>query len=348
LSRAGYNVTLVATYSKDEEVNGVKIVSLEKPKNRINRIFRLSIEAYLKALKQNADVYHFHDPELLPMVVFLKIVSRKKIIYDVHEDYGKQVLSKPYLPKITRIPISRLINGIEYLSTKVIDGIATATDDILKKFSYHPNAVSIKNYPVLSYFDHDNDSLNAERENDKTFNLVYSGNISRERGLNEMVEALSYIDLPVKLSFIGSDDPDISELKKKNVKGLDKTEFLGWVEHKKVPQLLKQFDVGMACLHPMPNYITALPIKIFEYMASGIPVIASNFPILKEIVEGNNCGICVDPLNPGEIAKAVQFLIDNEEERIKMGSNGKKAVMEKYNWDNECRKLITFYELILS
>lgn len=101
-------------------------------------------------------------------------------------------------------------------------------------------------------------------------------------------------------------------------------------------------------MHPDPNYVESLPVKLFEYMAAGLPVIASNFPLWKEIVEGNECGLTVDPLNPKEIAETIEYLVKHPEERKRMGENGKRAVKEKYNWEQEAKKLLAVYERLLA
>ena len=162
-----------------------------------------------------------------------------------------------------------------------------------------------------------------------------------------MIQSLEHVNQPVKLSLYGNFSPNDYELKLVNLKGFRKVEYLGWVEHEKVAELLKDYDAGIVCLHPIPNYITALPIKLFEYMAAGLPVIASNFPLLREIVEGNNCGLCVNPLKPKQIAGALKYFIERPEESKKMGENGRKAVLEKYNWENENKKLSKLYHDIL-
>ena len=347
LAEAGYDVAVIAQHDRDEVVDGINVIALKKSKNRVDRMFGLTIQIFFRALKQKSDIYHFHDPELLPVGVLLKLFSRKKIVYDVHEDYGKQILSKPYLPKWSRRGISVMINLIEYSSTGFFDGIVTATDDILNKFRNHNTALSVKNYPVISYFKYERNNGKENSIHGKVFNLVYIGNISKERGLNETIQALAYIDTPLKLSFYGNCDPTDSEFNLNNLKGSEKVQFVGWMEHKEVVAKLSNYDAGIVCLHPLPNYITALPIKLFEYMAAGLPVIASNFPILREIVEGNKCGICVDPLNPEEIAKAIRYLIAFPEKRMKMGQNGKQAILEKYNWEKENDKLINLYNNLL-
>lgn len=95
------------------------------------------------------------------------------------------------------------------------------------------------------------------------------------------------------------------------------------------------------------NYLDSLPIKMFEYMSAGIPVVASNFPLWKEIIEKNRCGVCVDPLSPKDIAKAINFIVQNPQIAQKMGENGKRAILEKYNWQIEEQKLFNIYEGLL-
>lgn len=345
LVKASYDVMLIAQHDKNEVVDGVKIVALPKPKNRLHRMLTLPSKAFRLALKQKADIYHFHDPELLTIGILLKIFTRKKVIYDVHEDYAKQTLSKPYIPKIARKVVALLINLIEYISSKFFDGIVTATDDILKNFSYHKKAVSIKNFPILTNFS----DKRKNNSNPDILNLIYIGGLSKIRGITEMVRALELInpDKKVKLILYGKFDSTDYEIEVRKLKGFEKVEYLGWIGPKKIPGLLIGADMGMVCFLPKPNHINSMPNKLFEYMAAGIPVVASKFPLWKEIVEGNNCGICVDPTNPKEIADAIQWLIEHSEEAWQMGENGRKAVSERYNWENEGKKLLDLYERLL-
>ena len=115
-------------------------------------------------------------------------------------------------------------------------------------------------------------------------------------------------------------------------------------------QYLKSVDAGFILLKPNPNNIAAASRnnKLYEYMAAGLPVIASDFPLWKKIIEKNYCGICIDPSNPEKIAKAIEYLIKHPDEAKKMGGNGKKAVLEKYNWENESKKLLKVYKNLAS
>jgi len=342
--KVGYDITLIAQHKRNETVDGAKIIALPKAKNRVHRMFGLPLKASLLALKQKADICHFHDPELIPAGVFLKIMG-KKVIYDIHENYARQILSKPYLPKITRNAIACLTKTIEYISSNIFDGIITATDDILKNFTHHKKAVSIRNFPTLSTF------LYAKKFNDNesdVFNLIYIGGLDEIRGISQIIKGLELIDSngQFKLILCGKFYPTDYEKEVRGLKGFEKVEYLGWKDPHDIPEFLSRADVGIICFLPEPNHIKAMPNKLFEYMAAGLPVIASNFPLWKEIVEGNKCGICVDPLKPMEIAKAIKYLMEYPRIRKKMGENGRGAILEKFNWENESKKLLALYEVI--
>ena len=347
LAKAGYNVSLIAPGTKCKNKEGVRIVGISPSKG--GRVFRMTVTArrvFQAALKEDTHIYHFHDPELLGVGMLLKLFTGKKIIYDVHEDYCKQTLSKSYIPKILRKSIGFLIRIIEYLSSKIFEGIVTATDDILKNFSHHKRAVSIKNFPILSDFSIFRENRDKNKE---MFNLIYLGGIAEIRGITQIIRALEFIDsnIQLKLTLCGKFDSTNYELEITSLEGFKKVEYLGWMSPSDIPKFLRNFDAGIVCLHPISNYLTSLPIKLFEYMAAGLPVIASNFPLWKEIVEGNKCGICVDPLDLEAIADAIKYLLKHPKERKKMGNNGRCAVLQKYNWEKESGKLTNLYKALL-
>jgi len=343
LVKAGYDVTLIAQHDKDETVDGVKIIALYKPKNRLQRMLGLTPKVLSLSLKQNAEVYHFHDPELIPVGTILKTLG-KKVIYDVHEDYNKQILSKSYLPKITRNSIALITKAIENTASKFFDGIITATDNIQKNFSSHNKAISVRNFPILS------PSFSVKKFSDNDiFNLIYVGILFEIKGITQIIKALELVDSnkPLKLTMCGEFiQPEYME-KVRSLKGFEKVEHLGWVDSHAIPDLLRKADAGIVCFLPEPNYIKSMPIKLFEYMEASLPIIASNFPLWKKIVEGNKCGVCVDPLKPKNIAEAIEYLMEQPVLRKKMGKNGRQAVLEKYNWEKEAIKLLAVYENLI-
>lgn len=346
LTKAGFDVTLIAQHAKDETVESVKIISLQRHKNRFFRIFLLTMKAYKLAFKQKSYIYHFHDPELIIAGFLLKLFAKAKVIYDVHEDVPKQILSKYWLPKIARRPISILFNWFEKTITQKFDYIITATPDISKNFKNH-NVININNYIVIESSEFSENY--AFPKNKNYYSLIYIGGLHRVRGIKEILESLKFISprYNVKLKLAGG-FPDkrfkkeIIDLAKRS-----KVEFLGQIPVEEVVKELSKVDIGLVCLHPLRRFITSLPVKMFEYMAAGLPVIASNFPLWKKIIEGSNCGLTVSSLNPKEIAKAVEYLIEHPEEAREMGKNGRKAVIEKYNWESEGKKLVEAYKRLI-
>lgn len=340
LSRAGYSVALIVQHERDEVIEGINIISLPKPQNRFERIFCLTWKAFHIALRLRANIYHFHDPELLLVGLLLKIFTRAKVIYDVHEDVPQQILTKHWIPARFRRPVAMIFNLLEKRISGWLDAVVTATEGIAEKFG-KLDPVVVHNYPDLQMLP--NSSVPKEG-NQKV--LIYVGGISRLRGALEMVRALEYLSHieDLRLDLIGRFEPPDLEKEIRILPCYQRVRVLGWLPWAKAWQLAQGATAGLVMFHPIPNHEKSLPNKLFEYMAVGLPVIASNFPLWKEIVEGNECGICVDPLNPEAIAQAIEYLITHPKEAQRMGQNGRRTVEEKYNWNKESEKLLKLYK----
>ena len=126
--------------------------------------------------------------------------------------------------------------------------------------------------------------------------------------------------------------------------GIGKVIYTGKLNRKEVNELYGKARLGLVILLPAHNYVESLPIKMFEYMAAGLPFVASDFPLWKKIVEENNCGICVNPRDTNDVSEACRFLLDNPEKGQEMGCKGRELVMKKYNWNVEEEKLLEFYK----
>ncbi len=347
LVQAGYDVALIAQHTKTETVDGVKLVALPKSKSRVYRMFVLVLRTFWLALKQKAEIYHFHDPELLPIGVFLKLFARKKVIYDVHEDYNKQMLNKPYIPKIARKSISLLIKVIEYFSSRLFDGIVVAGEDIAEIFcdSYISNKlIVLRNVPSMEFVNACN--TNKEKLDNR---IIYVGGMSIERGIREMIEAINYVKNDIKLFLIGWFFTPQLEREMRRLAN-ERVQIIGRINYKEIPNFIKEAKIGLICLHPEPNNMACLSgrnNKLYEYMAGGLAIIGSNFPKWKEVIEGGNYGVTVNPKNPKDIALAIDNLLDNPELSKQMSENGLKAVHEKFNWDTEKEKLLWLYDKLL-
>jgi glycosyltransferase involved in cell wall biosynthesis len=337
----GYNVSLVVADGKRDEVkDGVSIFDVGATTGgRLSRMTKTCSRVFQKAKELDGDVYHIHDPELIPAGLKLKKLG-KKVIFDAHEDVPKQILSKSYLNKISKIILSKILEWYEYWSLPKFDYLIAATPFIRDKLlKINPNTVNINNFSLLNEF-------KILSQTQKKNAVAYIGGISEIRGIKEVILALSFTQ-NVRLNLAGSFSERIFKEKIKKYKNWSKVNTLGFLNRQQVSEVLAKSIAGIVTLYPVTNYITSLPVKMFEYMSAGLPVIASNFSLWREIIEGNECGICVDPLNPKAIGDAIQYLIDNPKKAEQMGKNGRKAVEQKYNWSIEEKKLLTLYKDLL-
>ena len=336
LSKAGYDVSVIVAGETNKTVENIKVYGVSRDSNsRFYRMFYTVKKVYKKAIEVDADIYHFHDPELLP--VGKKLIKKgKKVIYDTHEDLPLQILTKHWLPVIIRKPLSYFVEKIEKHYSKKLSAIIAATPIIRNRFlKYNSNTIDVCNYPIIEELG------NNVSWNKKENSICYIGSVFKERGIVELMKAIENTDVILELA--GSYSPESLKDELKSFNTWKKVHEYGYVGRNEIKNILSKSKAGMVTLLPKQSYMESLPIKMFEYMAAGIPVIASEFPLWKEIIEKYNCGLCVNPENPSEIEKAIETILANSEESEKMGINGVKAVKEVFNWKVEEEKLLKLY-----
>jgi len=330
-----YEVNLiVADGLGKEKKNNVSIYDVGVEKGRLGRILKTTKKVLAKAIELDSDIYHLHDPELIPIGLKLKKLG-KKVIFDAHEDLPKQVMAKHYLNSLTKKILSFTIAKAEIFALKKFDAVVGATPIIRDKFLDHKiKSVDVNNFPILN-------ELIAIEPSFKTPTICYIGLLYETRGIREIIQAVENLD--VKLIIAGKFFDKIFEDEIKSLKGWRKVDFRGFVSREEVKSILKESIAGLVTLHPTPSYIEAYPVKMFEYMSSGIGVIASDFPLYRKFMEESNCGVCINPLKVMAIEEAIDNMVKNLDETKKMGRRGKNIIKSKYNWQVEEQKLFKLY-----
>ncbi len=331
-----YKVFLIVADGKgNENKNNIEIIDVgAKTGGRISRMTRTVSKIFEKAKELDSDIYHLHDPELILIGLKLKMLG-KKVIFDAHEDLPKQVMAKHYLNHFVKVPLSKLIGYGEIFLLRKYDYIVGATPMIRDKFlSHNLQAIDINNFPIL-------DELIEIKPTYSTNAICYIGLLYDTRGIREIVQAVE--DLDVKLIVAGKFHDEAFAEEIKALRGWEKVDFRGFVDREGIKKILSESMAGLVTLHPTPSYLEAYPVKMFEYMSAGVPVIASNFPLYKQFVEENYCGICVNPLDVKAIKDAINTCTQDKEYVKQMGTNGKIVIVEKYNWTQEEKKLFQIY-----
>lgn len=344
LAQAGHEVYLVVADGLGDEVkSGVSIVDAGRPhSSRMKRMLYTAKRVFSKAVGVGADVYHFHDPELLPFALKIKKKRpRAKVFFDSHENYAHDIEDKSYIPALVRPIVAAVYRSYERYAVGKLDAVIAATPAIRKHFQdLGVYSIDINNFPFENEF-----SKPAAVE-EKMYDVAYIGAISRVRGVRFLVDA-SAVQPKKKIIMAGTIESNQFENELRGRPGWSNVEYIGQVDRSKIQEVLSSSRVAAVTFLPAANHVESQPNKMFEYMSGGIPVVASDFPLWKEIVEGNGCGICVDPRSPMQISSAIDKIAGDKEMARKMGENGRNAVLKKYNWRKESEKLLCFYDEFL-
>lgn len=338
LATNGHEVSLiVADDLGDELKGGVKIHDVGK--NNSGRLSRFTIttrKVYKKAIEIDADIYHFHDPELMPFGYLLKLKG-KKVIYDTHEDLPRQLLSKPYLGNVSKKVLSLLIEKLENFFSSRFSAVVTATpfirDRFLKLNSY---TIDINNFPLLGELFDSSSSVVKKNQ------VCYIGGITEIRGIECLINACEKINGTLVLA--GKFQNKFLEQRMKSLDGWKNVDYRGFINREEAKVVLSESKAGIVTFFAEPNHINSQPNKMFEYMSAQLPVICSDFKLWRSIVEVNNCGFCIKPDDSVQIAEKINLLLDDSDTVTTLGINGRKAVLKKFNWTIEENKLLKLYK----
>lgn len=338
LAAAGHEVHLIVADGLGDEIkHDVRLHDVgAKTGGRLSRMTGTVKRVYEKTLQLMPDVAHFHDPELIPAALRLQQAGIR-IVYDVHEDVPRQVLAKHWIPGVARPWVSRGVETLEDYAARRFDAIVAATPVIRERFARAGarRSIDVCNYPILAELVRDTPWSSRRNE------ACYLGGISRTRGIEPIIAALPDSDTRLNLAGIWS-EPDLKAALQREA-GWSRVNDLGVLDRTGVAEVLAASKIGLVTLLPTPSYVESLPIKLFEYMAAGMPVIASDFPLWRGIVEDAGCGLLVDPQDPQAIADAIATLLADDARAQAMGEAGKRAVLAKYSWAAEADKLLALY-----
>ena len=339
LAEAGFDVTIVAPHHHDEERSGVRIKAVPIPSDRRTRMMVTTRQVYRVAASRAPGIVHMHDPELIPFGWLLKARGHR-VVFDAHEERPLQILSKEWIPRYLRPPIASMTRLVESVSAMLFDRIVAATPPIAAGFPDRKTWL-IQNFPIAEELVTPTHVPYEERPND----IVFVGGLFAMRGVREMIEAMEHVNASHEATLVlaGLFDPPDLEASVATMTGWSRVRAVGWQARPEVAHTLARARAGLVVYHPAPNYISAQPVKLFEYMAAGVPVIASDFPVWRALVEEAGAGLLVDPLDPRAIGEAINWVLEHPLEARAMGERGRQAVSNRFNWATEAKKLLDMY-----
>ena len=346
LAEHGYDVALVVAHGRREVVRGVTIVPIPVETRRLFRMSVMGFRAIQAALHIRPDLLHIHDPELLLWSIMPRLLG-KRVLFDMHENTPKAITNKEWLPAFARKPLSILYRRLEH-------ALMAGLPIIFAENSYPKDYPWVRKYKIVLNMPISDKLISIRKEKHLNPTAAYLGDISEDRGSLITLQALGMLKqkgLSVRWECIGSGDARDMTALAQRLKSLcleEEVHLHGYVPPQDAWDIVAKCHLGFALLNPSPNYIESYPTKLFEYMALGLPVIASDFPLYRDIVDKECCGLCVNPYNVHEVADAIERLIKDPQLAKKMGENGRRAVRERYNWDSEREKLVGFYCDILT
>jgi glycosyltransferase involved in cell wall biosynthesis len=342
LARAGYEVVQVVGDGQGAAVvDGVRIVDIGvRPAGRLARMRRQPAAALAAVRRERPALVHLHDPELLPLGATLAREGLP-VVYDAHEDVPRQILTKQWIPAALRPAVARAFEVYENRQVRQLAAVSAATPHIAERFAQVARlAVNVGNYPF------EDELAPAAGARPRERMVCYVGGLMRTRGLLQMVRAVALVP-GLRLVLCGRFEDAALEAAVRAEPGWGRVQWLGQVGREPVREVMACASAGLVTLLPMPSYLDALPIKMFEYMSAGLPVVASDFPLWRGIVQRHRCGVVVDPADPAAIAAAIGSILDDPARAQAMGEAGRAAVLTAYRWPVAERELLALYDRLI-
>jgi glycosyltransferase involved in cell wall biosynthesis len=327
LAAAGHEVHCLAPGADAAVVEGVHLHPIDRPRSRsrLLRTYGRWSSAYRTARALRADLYHFHDPDLILVGLLLKRTGAK-VVYDVHELAPEEVLTMTRGRPIYGRLKSWSYRLLELLARRKLDGFVCAWPAIHKRFPPE-RSILLENYPLLAEFPRPAELAASAPYANRANRVVYAGGLLAVRGVREMVRAVGRVPAryDCRLALIGRISPPDLLDEIRALPGWQRVEYLGWLTRDRMIQELGRCRAGLVLYHPERDHVLAVPNKMYEYLAASLPIVASDFPVWRERVAQEGFGLCVNPHDPRGIAGAICYLLDHQEEGEEMGRRGRVA-----------------------
>ncbi|MDF1502347.1 glycosyltransferase [Roseisolibacter sp. H3M3-2] len=344
LAANGFEVLeLAARADRAEEVRGVRIVPVGRARNRVDRFTRVLWRTYREARRSGASVFHLHDPELLPLGFALKLHG-KRVVYDVHENVHLDIVAKPWLPSWSKPFLGWATQAVEALAARAFDQVVPATEGIAVRFPPE-KTTRVRNAPYLAEL---YDPATARPFAERSARVAYVGGLGGLgdlKGVGLMLRAMAALppDSPVRLVLGGPEPhPGFAEALRREPGG-DRVDYVGLVDREQLRAILDDAIAGLVLYPPMPNNVDSEPVKFFEFLSAAIPVISSDFPLLRGLVERWECGRAVDAMDAEAVAAAIVELDRDRALAERLGRGGRAGIEREWNWEQEGDKLVALY-----
>ena len=355
LQRAGYEVTLVAVHDREEVKEGVRIVPLPRvPRWQRPLLWR---EVLRLARVVDADLYLFHDPELLLPTPLLRLQTGMPTVYDVHEANADFIAVKDYMPAALRYPAAWAFGWLEPLLARLQSGLIFADDQIAQDFAeIDVPKTTLFNFPAVEFVRGAAASLSPwERAGVREPIVLYLGGMERNRGSALMVEAFARVlrEMPAaRLLVVGHFmPPDLEQEVADHAARLgiaDSLTLAGRVPFETIGRYLQQAAVGWVTWQAARKNQRNIPTKLFEYMAYGLPVVSSDLPSTRPFVHDGVNGYRVRADDPAAHAAAILALLRDPGYAARLGRAGRILVQERWNWQEMEKRLLRLAEELIS
>jgi len=345
----GLSLSIVGPHGLEDSIEKVQFVPLANSRSRALRMLRAPTGMF-RALRQDADIYHVHNPENIPAGLLLKLLFRKRVVYDSREDFPAMMLNKTYLSPGLRKLAQRVVFKAERLAANYFDGFLTADAGTLRPHAKHGRSRKLVfyNLPNLEFFP-------KPVKGDKFFDLVYRGGLSERAGTFVLLDAVRLLSdqgsRATLLMFGYTDNNKALKSITDRIQALgleDQVTLAGRIPHDSMAATLGQARIAVSPLQDNPKFLNNIPVKVFESWACELPVVSSDLPPIRPFYERDQYHLLVKPGDPRALARAIGDLLARPDEIVRIGKQCRQKVIERYNNAIEIRKLLFFYRRVLA